>query len=171
MFVQNPAGEIELAVPPPQPRLVPGAPGTRLGLGFRGAQAVFSSVAFVVMLCARDSTAAFMYVAFLVATAGVQFLWSAILVVLDLHALRYNGALLQNRRVICSIATGDVIVAGIAFAGASASSGVATLINYDLQQCSINRCGIFNSATGMAFMGWFAIMPCLVLNFRSMASG
>ncbi|KAK6943823.1 Casparian strip membrane protein domain [Dillenia turbinata] len=62
------------------------------------------------------------------------------------------------------------ITSTLTFAAACASAGITVLIGNDLNLCAINHCTKFESATAMAFMSWFLVIPSFLMNFWSLAS-
>uniref|UniRef100_A0A0A9DJY6 CASP-like protein n=1 Tax=Arundo donax TaxID=35708 RepID=A0A0A9DJY6_ARUDO len=77
---------------------------------------------------------------------------------------------LRNRRAVCLFTIGDGITAAVTFSAACASAGITILIDNDLNICSENHCGQFESAVAVAYMCWFTIAPSFALNFYSLAS-
>uniref|UniRef100_A0A2P2LNJ1 CASP-like protein n=1 Tax=Rhizophora mucronata TaxID=61149 RepID=A0A2P2LNJ1_RHIMU len=155
---------------PPRVRMkdIQGMPGTQGGFVLRVCQFVFAAVALAVMATTSDfpSVTAFRY---LVAATGLQCLWSLSLAILDFYALLVMRSL-QNHRVVRLFAVGDGITSTLTFAAACASAGITVLIDNDLGDCSQNHCVQFETATAMAFLGWFAALPSFLLNFWSLAS-
>ncbi|KAL2227480.1 UNVERIFIED_CONTAM: CASP-like protein 5B3 [Sesamum indicum] len=72
-----------------------GSPGKKSGLILRIGQCVFAAASIAVMASASgfSTTTAFCY---LIASMGLQVLWSFGLVCLDIHALRFNKDLHTN---------------------------------------------------------------------------
>lgn len=62
------------------------------------------------------------------------------------------------------------ITSTLTFAAACSSAGITVLIDDDFDNCAQNHCIRFETATGMAFMSWFAISTSFFLNFWSLAS-
>ncbi|PKA53404.1 CASP-like protein 1 [Apostasia shenzhenica] len=194
MFVSRPAVHPVEAPPltdatenPPRVRMkdVQGMPGTVGGLALRFLQFMFALAALGVMASTSDfsSVSAFclkwkildlqlnyhVLCSYLVAATILQSLWSILLIFLDVYALLVKRSL-QNPRVICLFAIGDGITSTLTFAAACASAGITVLIGNDLNICSKNNCGSFETATAMAFISWFAVSPSFLLNFWSLAS-
>lgn len=146
----------------------PGAPGTPAGLGLRLAQAFFAAAALAVMASTNDfpSVSAFSY---LVAAAILQCLWSLSLAFVDIYALLVKRSL-RNARAVCIFTIGDGITGTLTLGAACASAGITVLIGNDLNICAENHCASFETATAMAFISWFALVPSCILNFWSMAS-
>jgi len=146
----------------------PGAPGTPAGLGLRLAQAFFAAAALAVMTSTNDfpSVSAFSY---LVAAAILQCLWSLSLAFVDIYALLVKRSL-RNAQAVCIFTIGDGITGTLTLGAACASAGITVLIGNDLNICAENHCASFETATAMAFISWFALVPSCILNFWSMAS-
>ncbi|KAG6629386.1 hypothetical protein CIPAW_14G081200 [Carya illinoinensis] len=106
---------------------------------------------------------------YLVAAAGLQCFWSFSLAIIDIYALLVRRSL-QNYRLVTFFAVGDGITSTLMFAAACASAGITVLIDNDLDICSQNHCVEFETATGLAFISWFAALPSFLLNFWSLAS-
>ncbi|KAK6942812.1 Casparian strip membrane protein domain [Dillenia turbinata] len=145
-----------------------GMPGTCGGLLLRFCQFVFAVISLVVMGTTSDfpSVTAFRY---LVAAVSLQSLWSILLAAVDIYALLVKRSL-RNPRVVSFFTFGDGITSTLTFAAACASAGITVLIGNDLNLCDINHCTKFESATAMAFMSWFLVIPSFLLNFWSLAS-
>ncbi|XP_062172858.1 CASP-like protein 5A2 [Alnus glutinosa] len=145
-----------------------GMPGTLCGLALRVCQFIFAVAALCVMATTSDfpSVTAFCY---LVAAAGLQSLWSLSLAIIDIYALLVRRSL-QNYQVVSLFAVGDGITSTLTFAAACASAGITVLIDNDFGVCAQNHCMEFQTATGMAYISWFAALPSFLLNFWSLAS-
>jgi hypothetical protein len=59
------------------------------------------------------------------------------------------------------------ITGTLIFTAACASAGITTFVDNDVEACFQNNCPNFMSATAMAFLSWFAIAPCCLLNLGS----
>ncbi|PON50932.1 CASP-like protein 5A [Trema orientale] len=62
------------------------------------------------------------------------------------------------------------ITSTLVFSAACASAGITVLIGNDLNDCAVNHCARFQTATAMAFLCWFAGSPSFLLNFWTLAS-
>ncbi|KAG8380750.1 hypothetical protein BUALT_Bualt06G0048500 [Buddleja alternifolia] len=82
-----------------------GSPGKKSGLILRIGQCVFAAASIGVMASASgfSATTAFCY---LIASMGLQVLWSFGLVCLDIHALRFNKDL-HNHIIVSLFVVGD----------------------------------------------------------------
>ncbi|KAH7667774.1 hypothetical protein IHE45_12G081500 [Dioscorea alata] len=63
-----------------------------------------------------------------------------------------------------------LITCTLTFAAACASAGITVLLANDLDNCEVSQCIRFETATGMAFLSWFAISPSFFFNFWSLAT-
>lgn len=146
-------------------------PGVRMRAPIRGrllirlVQALLAAAAVAAMASARDfaSLTAFRY---LVSAAALQCLWSLALTILYFYALLV-GRSYRNPRAIAILCVGDWITAGLTFTAACASAGITTFISDDVEACYDNHCPSFMSATAMAFLSWFTVAPCCLLNLFS----
>ncbi|XP_072981823.1 CASP-like protein 5A1 isoform X1 [Typha latifolia] len=156
--------------PPPRVRMkdLQGMPGTPGGLALRLSQFVFAVAALSAMVSTNDFTSvtAFCY---LVAAVILQSLWSLSLAFVDIYALLVKRSL-RNPGAVCLFTIGDGITYSLTFAAACASAGITVLIGNDLNICAENHCASFETATAMAFISWFALLPSFLLNFWSLAS-
>ncbi|KAL2938354.1 CASP-like protein 5A2 [Bienertia sinuspersici] len=155
---------------PPRIRVkdIPGMPGTPSSLVLRLLQSFFAIGACVVMSTTSDfpSVTAFRY---LVAATGLQIIWSLLLAIIDIYGILVQRRF-RNRRAVKLFAAGDGITSTLTFAAACASAGITVLIHNDLASCSRNHCVQFETSTGLAFMTWFAALPCFLLNLWTLAS-
>ncbi|KAE8774910.1 CASP-like protein 5A3 [Hordeum vulgare] len=150
--------------PPPGVQMVDprGAPRTRWGLGARLAQALLGAAAVAFMASTDDfhEVTAFRL---LVAAESLQCLWSLALAAVDVYALLIKRSF-RTPRVTTIYSTGDWVTGGLGFAAASGSAAITILIDDDLLLCSENHCPTYMAATAMAFLSWFAIAPCCLIN-------
>ncbi|KAM0892854.1 hypothetical protein ACQ4PT_025477 [Festuca glaucescens] len=166
--------------PAPAPAAAPQAPAQGQGnappgvlmhdliggrLVVRLGQALLAAAAIAAMVSARDfaSLTAFRY---LVAAAALQCLWSLALSILYIYALLV-GRTYHTTRAIAILCAGDWITGALTFTAACASAGITTFVNDDVEACFENHCPSFMAATAMAFLTWFAVAPCCVLNLGS----
>ncbi|KAK4481072.1 hypothetical protein RD792_011942 [Penstemon davidsonii] len=156
--------------PPPRVRMkdIQGMAGTTGGLFLRLCQFVFAAVSLCVMASTFDFPA-FTAFCYLVAAVGLQSLWSLSLAILDVYAILVRRNF-RNNAVVGLFTVGDGITSTLTFAAACASAGITVLMGNDFENCDINNCKRFMSATAMAFLSWFAATPSFLLNFWSLAS-
>ncbi|CAN1173931.1 CASP-like protein 5B2 [Linum perenne] len=148
-----------------------GSPGRMSGLGLRVGQFVFAAASIGVMVSAHGffNSTAFCY---LIASMGLQVLWSFGLACLDLHALRLKRSL-QNPVLVSLFVVGDWVTSILSLAAASASAGVVVLYAKDLHYCnSATRfpCQRFQISISFAFISWFLLAVSSHVMFWLMAS-
>uniref|UniRef100_A0A9I9CGE9 CASP-like protein n=1 Tax=Cucumis melo TaxID=3656 RepID=A0A9I9CGE9_CUCME len=99
-----------------------GRPGTMSGLALRIGQSAFAAASIGVMVSALgfSSFTAFCY---LIASMGLQVLWSFGLACLDMYALRRKRDL-QNPILVSLFVVGDWVTATLTLAAASSSAGI-----------------------------------------------
>ncbi|KAJ6772717.1 CASP-LIKE PROTEIN [Salix koriyanagi] len=135
-----------------------GGPGKVSGLGLRVGQFVFAAASIVVMVSARGffNATAFCY---LIASMGLQLLWSFGLACLDLHALRSKKNL-QNPVLVSLFVVGDWVTSILSLAAACAAAGVTVLFARDLHYCRAPYnfpCSRFQISIALAFISWFLL--------------
>ncbi|KAB5538768.1 hypothetical protein DKX38_016301 [Salix brachista] len=156
-----------------------GGPGKVSGLGLRVGQFVFAAASIVVMVSARGffNATAFCY---LIASMGLQLLWSFGLACLDLHALRSKKNL-QNPVLVSLFVVGDwvpifspllvlncnsyryvcgMVTSILSLAAACAAAGVTVLFARDLHYCRAPYnfpCSRFQISIALAFISWFLL--------------
>ncbi|KAH9672492.1 CASP-like protein 5B2 [Citrus sinensis] len=110
-----------------------GSPGTVSGLMLRIGQCGFAAAAIGAMTSAAgfSSYTAFCY---LIASMGLQMLWSFGLACLDIYALRRKRDL-QNPVLVSLFVVGDWVTAMLSLAAACSSAGVVVLYAKDLNFC------------------------------------
>ncbi|KAM3336233.1 hypothetical protein ACQJBY_030301 [Aegilops geniculata] len=149
----------------PQVRLddVPGKPGTLCGLGLRCAQFICASITLSVM--ATTHFKPFPSFCFVVAAAGLLFLWSLVLALLDIYALLAKRRL---RRPLLSrlFTVGDGITVVTLYTAACMSGAVSRFFSGS-QLCTANHCVSYAIAITFVFLGCVAISPSFVLNLSS----
>uniref|UniRef100_A0ACD6A3Q7 Uncharacterized protein n=1 Tax=Avena sativa TaxID=4498 RepID=A0ACD6A3Q7_AVESA len=130
--------------------------------GYRLTQALLAAAALAAVASAHDFTSvtAFRY---LISSAAFQCLWTLALAILFFYGLLV-GRSFRDPRFFAVRCVGDWIAGSLSFSAACASAGITTFINNDLEACWENHCPSFMSATAMAFLSWFAIAPCCVVN-------
>ncbi|KAK9158882.1 hypothetical protein Scep_005456 [Stephania cephalantha] len=156
-----------------------GGPGTAGGLVLRIGQCLFASASIGAMVSALGFSG---YTAFcyLIASMGLQVLWSFGLACLDVYALRIKRDL-QNPVLVSLFVVGDwyliqfgcsvdikmQVTATLSLAAASSSAGVMILYAKDLEFCRIQSqipCSRFQISIALAFITWSLIaMSSLVM--------
>ncbi|XP_059628080.1 CASP-like protein 5B1 [Cornus florida] len=142
-----------------------GSPGKVSGLVLRIGQCLFAAASIVVMATASgfSTITAFCY---LIASMGLQFLWSFALACLDIHALRKRRGL-QTHVLMSLFVVGDWVTSILSLAAACSSAGVMVLLVRDTNFCRDQpqlSCSMFQISTAFAFVSWFllAISSCVM---------
>ncbi|XWS07711.1 hypothetical protein CRYUN_Cryun41cG0013400 [Craigia yunnanensis] len=134
-----------------------GSPGKLSGLLLRMGQCFFAAASIGVMVSAHGffNSSAFCY---LIASMGLQVLWSFGLACLDLHALRSKRNL-QNPVLVSLFVVGDWVTAILSLAAACSSAGVTVLYSRDLGYCRSPQipCSRFQASILLAFISWFLL--------------
>uniref|UniRef100_A0A9I9CTI4 CASP-like protein n=1 Tax=Cucumis melo TaxID=3656 RepID=A0A9I9CTI4_CUCME len=147
-----------------------GSPGRMSGLVLRCAQWLFAAVSIGFMVTAPgffNSTAFCLLNNYLIASMGLQILWSFGLACLDLHALRMKKSL-RNSVLLCLFAIGDWVVSTLSLAAASSSAGVAILYSRDLDYCRSPpyiSCSKIEISVAFAFISWFLLVLSSLVTF------
>ncbi|KAJ4704604.1 CASP-like protein [Melia azedarach] len=148
-----------------------GSPGTVSGLVLRIGQCGFAAASIGVMASAIgfSSYTAFCY---LIASMGLQMLWSFGLACLDVYALRRKRDL-QNPVLVSLFVVGDWVTAMLSLAAACSSAGVVVLYARDLNFCRPQNhlsCGRFEISVVLAFVTWVLIAISSHVMFWILAS-
>ncbi|VFQ71283.1 unnamed protein product [Cuscuta campestris] len=148
-----------------------GSPGSVSGTLLRIGQCLFAagSIAAMVTAFGFSNFTAFCY---LIASMGLQVLWSFGLACLDIYALK-------TKRDICSpvlvslFVVGDWVTSTLSLAAACSSSGIVVLYSRDLKFCndpSQLPCVRYELAAVLAFIAWFLIAISSHIMFWILAS-
>ncbi|KAL6980600.1 hypothetical protein U1Q18_022239 [Sarracenia purpurea var. burkii] len=148
-----------------------GSPGKLSGLLLRIGQCLFAAASIGVMASASgfSSTTAFCY---LIASMGLQVLWSFGLACLDIHALRLKRDL-HSHVLVSLFAVGDWVTAILSLAAACSSAGVIILFTRDTSFCRLQKqlaCGMFKVSVALAFVSWFLLAISSYVMFWLLAS-
>lgn len=147
-----------------------GSPGTVSGLVLRTGQCAFAAASIGVMASAIgfSSYTAFCY---LIASMGLQLLWSFGLACLDIYALRRKRDL-QNPILVSLFVVGDWVTALLSLAAACSSAGVIVLYARDLNFCRSQHlpCSRFEISIVLAFVAWVLIAVSSHVMFWILAS-
>ncbi|KAJ1263207.1 hypothetical protein BS78_09G166000 [Paspalum vaginatum] len=132
-----------------------GKPGSWGGLALRVGQAFFAAASVGVMFSSLGfaSYTAFCY---LIASMGLQTMWSFGLACLDGYAIKFNKNI-ATPILLSLFVVGDWVTAILSFAAASSSAGVVILFQKDVLFCRRYPqlpCGRFELATAFAFLSW-----------------
>uniref|UniRef100_A0A0D9V7R9 CASP-like protein n=1 Tax=Leersia perrieri TaxID=77586 RepID=A0A0D9V7R9_9ORYZ len=142
-------------------REMAGSPGTWSGLSLRVGQLLFAAAS----VCATASAIGFAaYTAFcyLIASMGLQALWSLGLACLDCYALRFKKDL-HSAVLLSLFVVGDWVIAILSFAASCSAAGVVVLFDRDIRD-PLLPCGRFELATACAFLSWaFSATSALVM--------
>ncbi|KAK8928223.1 hypothetical protein KSP39_PZI017665 [Platanthera zijinensis] len=153
-------------------KVVVGSPGTVGGLLLRTGQCLFaaSSIAFMVSASGFSSYTAFC--SYLVASMGLQTLWSLGLGCLDSYALRMKRNL-HNPVLVSLFVVGDWVTATLSLAAACSSAGVTLLFSKDVGFCSLYpllSCRKYEISIALAFITWLLIAVSSLFMFWLLAS-
>ncbi|EOY07423.1 hypothetical protein QUC31_011354 [Theobroma cacao] len=148
-----------------------GSPGTVSGLTLRIAQCAFAAASIGVMVSTSDFST---YTAFcyLIASMGLQLLWSFGLACLDVYALRRKRDL-QNPVLVSLFVVGDWVTAMLSLAAACSSAGVIVLYARDLDFCRAQAhlpCRRYEISIILAFITWVLIAMSSHVMFWILAS-
>lgn len=150
-----------------------GSPGTVCGLMLRIGQCLFAAASIGVMVSAAGFSSFTAY-CYLIASMGLQVLWSFGLACLDIYALRVKRDL-QNPVLVSLFVVGDWVTATLSLAAACSSAGIAVLYAKDLKYCKVPSpshfpCHRFELAISLAFVTWFLIAMSSHVMFWILAS-
>ncbi|KAJ7961375.1 CASP-like protein [Quillaja saponaria] len=145
-----------------------GRPGTFSGLMLRLGQCGFGAASIGVMVTSSgfSSYTAFCY---LIASLGLQVLWSLGLACLDVYALRRKRHL-QNPILVSLLVVGDWVTTTLSLAAACSSAGIAILYARDMDICKTHKnipCGRYqvSVAYGIYHLGSYCgLISCDVLD-------
>ncbi|KAI3801250.1 hypothetical protein L1987_29354 [Smallanthus sonchifolius] len=157
-----------------------GSPGSVSGLMLRIGQCVCAaaSIGWMVSASGFSSYTAFWYHStfsanYLIASMGLQVLWSFGLACLDVYALRIKKDL-QNAVLVSLFVVGDWVTATLSLAAACSSAGIVVLYARDLHFCTNSKmhlpCSRFEISIAMAFVTWFFIAISSHVMFWLLAS-
>lgn len=147
-----------------------GGPGSVSGLMLRLGQCLFASASIGAMVSASGFSSYTAY-CYLIASMGLQVLWSLGLACLDIYALKFKRDL-QNPVVLSLFAVGDWVTAFLSLAAASSSAGVTILYSRDLDFCSLQQipCSRFQISVAFSFITWFFIAISSLVMFWILGS-
>ncbi|CAI9098268.1 OLC1v1034886C2 [Oldenlandia corymbosa var. corymbosa] len=148
-----------------------GGPGTVCGFILRVAQCVCAAASIGVMVSAFgfSNYTAFCY---LIASMGLQVLWSFGLACLDVYSLRIKRDL-YNPVLVSLFVVGDWVTATLSLAAACSSAGIAVLYAKDLKYCKgpmQSSCSRFELSIALAFITWCLIAISSHVMFWILAS-
>ncbi|AEE79150.1 CASP-like protein 5B2 [Arabidopsis thaliana] len=148
-----------------------GGPGTVCGLLLRIGQCASAAASIGVMVSAKEFSVhtAFCY---LIASMGLQLLWSFGLACLDVYALRGKKDL-QNPILVSLFVVGDWVTAMLSLAAACSSAGVVVLYEKDIKYCNTQSqypCLRYEVAVALSFVTWIQIAVSSHVTFWILAS-
>ncbi|GAB4843157.1 hypothetical protein Ancab_013132 [Ancistrocladus abbreviatus] len=147
-----------------------GAPGTPTGLALRVAQCVFAagSVAFMATTPRFTTITAFCY---LVASMGLQAIWSLGLALLDAYAVVKKKDI-RYPILVSLCVVGDWLTATLSLSAASASAGITVLFFLNLQYCSNTPgCLKYQLSVVLAFLSWITVYTSSLIMLWLLAAG
>ncbi|XP_021606771.1 CASP-like protein 5B3 isoform X2 [Manihot esculenta] len=111
-----------------------GTPGTLTALALRISQCIFAAGSITAM---ATTTNFFNFTAFcyLIASMGLQVIWSFGLALIDAYALM-KKKVLHNSILVSLFVVGDWVTALLSLAAASASAGITVLLFHDIGPCT-----------------------------------
>uniref|UniRef100_A0A5B7BBG4 CASP-like protein n=1 Tax=Davidia involucrata TaxID=16924 RepID=A0A5B7BBG4_DAVIN len=148
-----------------------GSPGTVSGWLLRMGQCLFAAASIGVMVSATGFSNYTAY-CYLIASMGLQVLWSFGLACLDVYAWRIKRDL-QNPVLVSLFVVGDWVTATLSLAAACSSAGVAVLYAKDLDFCKVPMhlpCNRYQLSIALAFLTWFLIAVSSHVMFWILAS-
>ncbi|KAB5545095.1 hypothetical protein DKX38_013207 [Salix brachista] len=108
---------------------------------------------------------------YLIASMGLQVIWSFGLALLDAYALVKKKAL-HNTVMLSLFVVGDWVTAILSLAAASASAGVTVLYFHDLGNCDfVGECQKYQMSVALAFFSWITIAISSLIMLWLLAAG
>ncbi|KAJ0034918.1 hypothetical protein Pint_24614 [Pistacia integerrima] len=147
-----------------------GTPGTLTGLFLRIAQCVFAagSIASMATTTAFVNFTAFCY---LIASMGLQIIWSFGLAFIDAYALM-RKKVLHNPVLVSLFVVGDWVTATLSLAAACAAGGITVLYFHDMGHCSMTEeCQKYQMSVALAFLSWITIAISSLIMLWILAAG
>ncbi|KAL1342099.1 CASP-like protein 5B3 isoform X2 [Arachis hypogaea] len=139
----------------------PGTPGTLLGLALRMSQFIFAAGSIAAM-ATTPSFFNFTAFCYLIASMGLQFIWSFVLASMDAYALARNKVL-HNPVLVTAI---------LSLAAASSSAGITVLYFHDLGHCQFREeCQKYQISVALAYLGWIPISISSLIMLWLLAAG
>ncbi|KAG7600865.1 CASP-like protein 5B1 [Arabidopsis thaliana] len=133
-----------------------GSPGTMSGLFLRLGQCATAAASIGVMVSSYDFSN-YTAFCFLVASMGLQLIWSFGLACIDVYAIRRKSDL-RSPILLSLFTVGDWVTALLALAAACSSAGVTVLFTKDTEFCRQQpalSCDRFQISVGLSFFNWF----------------
>ncbi|OIV90654.1 hypothetical protein TanjilG_01735 [Lupinus angustifolius] len=148
----------------------PGTPGTFLGLVLRMSQFIFAAGSIASIATTHSF---FIFSAFcnLIASMGLQVIWSFVLASLDAYAL-VRKRVLHNPVLVSLFVVGDWVTATLSLAAASSASGVIVLYFHDLGHCHFGEeCQKYQISVALAFLSWIPNVISWLIMLWLLAAG
>ncbi|KAK1355277.1 hypothetical protein POM88_048533 [Heracleum sosnowskyi] len=135
-----------------------GSPGKVSGLVLRIGQFLSAGASCGAMTSAPgfSVSTAFCY---LIASMGIQALWTFVLACVDIKAIRLRRGL-QSRTLVSLFAVGDWVTSIVSLGAASSSAAVMFLFVVDTELCNIDQnlgCNMIEISIALAFFSWFLL--------------
>ncbi|KAJ8763294.1 hypothetical protein K2173_001432 [Erythroxylum novogranatense] len=148
----------------------PGTPGTLTGLGLRILQCIFAASAITAM-ATTSSFFDFTAFCYLIASMGLQVVWSFGLALVDAYAL-VKKDVLNHSFLISLFVVGDWVTAILSLAAASATAGIIVLLTHDLKgnHC-LGDCQQYQVSVVLAFLSWITIATSSLIMLWLVAAG
>ncbi|XP_021725886.1 CASP-like protein 5B3 [Chenopodium quinoa] len=146
-----------------------GTPGTITGLLLRIAQFMFAAGA-VATMASSSSFSRFTAFCYLIASMGLQVIWSLSLALMDAYALA-KKIVIHNHILVSLFVIGDWVTASLSLAAASASAGITVLYIHDIRGCTIAaECFKYQIAVAFAFLSWLTVFISSLIMFWLLAA-
>ncbi|KAF7807025.1 CASP-like protein 5B3 [Senna tora] len=148
----------------------PGTPGTLTSLTLRISQCIFA-VGSIASMATTPSFFNFTAFCYLIASMGLQVIWSFMLALLDAYAWM-RKKVLHNPVLVSLFVVGDWVTATLSLAAASASAGITVLYFNDLGHCNLGEeCQKYQISVALAFMSWITIFMSSLIMLWLLAAG
>ncbi|KAF5465974.1 CASP-like protein 5B3 [Juglans microcarpa x Juglans regia] len=148
----------------------PGTPGTLTGLVLRISQCVFA-VGSIASMATTHTFFNFTAFCYLIASMGLQVIWSFVLAVLDAYSL-VSKKVLHNPVLVSLFVVGDWVTATLSLAAASASAGITVLYFSDLGDCNAGEeCQKYQISVALAYLSWVTIAISSLIMLWLLAAG
>ncbi|KAM7485195.1 hypothetical protein LguiA_001204 [Lonicera macranthoides] len=148
-----------------------GTPGTLTGLILRMSQCLFAAASIASMASAAKSFFSFTAFCYLIASMGIQIIWSLGLAFMDAYALVKKKVFL-NPSLVSLFVVGDWVTATLTLAAASSSAGIVVLLDRDLGVCITEHdCPKYQMAVAFAFLSWGMTAISAVVMFWILGAG
>ncbi|XP_054821194.1 CASP-like protein 5B3 isoform X1 [Prosopis cineraria] len=148
----------------------PGTPGTLTGLVLRISQCI-CAVGSIASMATTSGFFNFTAFCYLLASMGLQVIWSFVLALLDAYAWM-RKKVIHNAILVSLFVVGDWVTSTLSLAAASASAGITVLYFNDLGHCNFGEeCQKYQISVAFAFMSWITILISSLIMLWLLASG